>query len=96
MHVCPLQFDICDRVINQFSMKGELVFDPFSGLGTVPMRAVMLGRRGLGVELSPDYYRDSLFYMREAERKRNTPSLFYLLEAEEKVETVVETADMEF
>ena len=82
-HICPISFDICDRVINQFSMKGETVLDPFAGLGTVPMRAVMLGRRGLGIELSADYYRDSLYYMQQAERKLSTPSLFDLLAAEE-------------
>jgi hypothetical protein len=39
-HLCPLPFDIADRLIAQFSMPGELVFDPFMGLGTVPMRAM--------------------------------------------------------
>jgi hypothetical protein len=36
MHLCPLQFDIVDRLIRQFSMEGETVFDPFAGVGTVP------------------------------------------------------------
>jgi hypothetical protein len=39
-------------------MPGELVFDPFMGLGTVPYCALKLGRRGAGVELSPDYSPD--------------------------------------
>ena len=81
-HICPLQFDIVDRVITQFSMKGEAVFDPFAGLATVPMRAVMLGRRGLGVELSPDYYADGCLYMKHAEKQQNTPTLFDLIDGE--------------
>lgn len=82
MHICPLQFDIVDRVITQFSMKGEVVYDPFSGLGTVPMRAVMLNRRGLGVELSEDYFADSLIYLKHADMEQATPSLFDLIDAD--------------
>ena len=32
-HLCPMQYDIADRLIIQFSMKGETVFDPFGGIG---------------------------------------------------------------
>src|SRR5690606_28125767 len=35
-HVCPMQFDIVDRLIRRYTNPGELVFDPFGGLGTVP------------------------------------------------------------
>lgn len=82
-HLCPLQFDIVDRVINQFSMKGETVMDPFAGLGTVPLCAVKLGRRGLGIELNPSYFSDSVWYLRDAEAQRATPSLFDLQPIEE-------------
>lgn len=82
-HVCPLQFDIVDRLIDRFSMKGELVYDPFCGLGTVPMRAIMKGRRGRGSELNPDYFRHSCLYLAEAEREVAAPSLFDLLEMEQ-------------
>lgn len=78
MHLCPLQFDIVDRLVVQFSMPGELVFDPFAGLGTVPLRALKKGRRGLGTELSQSYWKDSAWYLRAAERELATPSLFDL------------------
>lgn len=81
-HVCPLQFDIVDRLIERFSMKGELVFDPFAGLGTVPMRAIAMGRRGAGSELNPDYFRAAAGYLREAEREAAVPTLFDLLGVE--------------
>lgn len=81
MHLCCLQFDICDRVIAQFSMPGDLVFDPFVGLGTVALRALKLGRRGLGVELSPKYFPDAVAYLQAEEERLATPSLFDLLEA---------------
>ncbi|HCB76782.1 MAG TPA: DNA methylase N-4 [Sphingomonas bacterium] len=82
-HVCPLQFDIVDRLIERFSMAGELVFDPFAGLGTVPMRAVLKNRRGRGSELNPDYFACSTAYLADAERDANSPSLFDLLRMDE-------------
>jgi hypothetical protein len=82
MHLCPMQFDIADRCIEQFSQKGETVFDPFSGLGTVPQRAVLKGRRGLGFELNPAYFLDSVSYLQAAEAEVSMPSLFDLVEIE--------------
>lgn len=81
MHVCPLQLDIVDRLINRYSAPGETVFDPFGGLMTVPVEAVRLGREGIGTELNADYFRDGLGYLREADAERDVPTLFDLLEA---------------
>lgn len=78
-HLCPMQFDIADRVIVQFSMPGELVYDPFSGLGTVPYCAVKLNRRGQGCELAPSYHRDAVAYLELAERQQSAPTLFEVL-----------------
>jgi hypothetical protein len=84
MHLCPLQFDIADRLIVQFSMKGETVLDPFAGLGTVPMRAIKLARRGLGVELNRAYWLDAVAYCKAAEREISTPTLFDLIDEEQE------------
>ena len=78
MHVCPLQFDIVDRLIRRYSNIGDLVYDPFAGLMTVPVRALALGRRGRGVELNASYYVDGVNYLRAEEAKRDAPSLFDL------------------
>jgi DNA modification methylase len=78
MHVCPLQFDIVDRCIENWSNPGEEVVDPFGGIMTVPYRAMKLGRRGKGVELNPDYYRDGLSYLRAMEADLTMPTLFSL------------------
>ena len=78
MHLCPLQFDIVDRLIVQFTMPGETVYDPFAGLGTVPMRALKHGRAGWGTELSPSYYDDAVYYCRRQEAEASIPSLFDL------------------
>jgi DNA modification methylase len=78
-HLCPLQIDIVDRLINRFSMAGEEVFDPFAGIGTVPVRALKLGRRGSGSELNADYVADAARYCRSAEAEADIPDLFELL-----------------
>lgn len=80
-HVCPLQIDIVDRVIRFYSSPGDLVFDPFAGIGTVPVRAVTLGRRGYGAELNEQYFRDSLRYLTAAEFEVRQPTLFDVLDA---------------
>ena len=79
MHVCPLQLDIVERLINRYSNPGDVVFDPFAGLFTVPKLAVDMGRRGVGVELNIDYFRDGVGYMRAAEAQVCAPTLFDLL-----------------
>ncbi len=82
-HICPLQFDIVDRLIERYSNKGDLVFDPFGGLGTVPLRARKLGRAGRSSELNPTSFRDAVMYQQELDREQATPSLFDLLELED-------------
>ena len=84
MHVCPLQIDIVERIINRYSNVGDLVLDPFGGLMTVPMTAVQMGRRGYGIELNPDYFRDGVGYLEEAEQERETPTLLDFMENNEK------------
>jgi hypothetical protein len=69
-HICPLQFDIVDRVINRYTNKGELVFDPFGGLFTVPLRAVRMGRRGRAAELNASYFDDGVRHLQAQDRSR--------------------------
>ena len=80
MHVCPLQLDIVERIINRFSSEGDVVYDPFGGLMTVPMTAVKMKRYGIGCELNPDYFRDGVGYLQAAEDEMEMPTLFDFLE----------------
>lgn len=79
-HLCPMQFDIADRAIKQWSNPGEVVFDPFGGLMTVPMRAVKWGRIGWGVELNGRYFLDGCAYVKAEAHKVAVPTLFDLLD----------------
>lgn len=83
LHVCPLQLDIVERIINRYSNKGDIVFEPFGGLGTVPMMAVRMGRYGYGCELNNSYFTDGVAYLRGEEVEMEQPSLFDLLEQED-------------
>lgn len=76
MHVCPLQIDIVERIINRYSNEGDMVLDPFGGLMTVPMTAVKMGRKGYGIELNADYFRDGVGYLQQAEQEKEEPTLF--------------------
>ena len=82
-HVCPLQFDIVDRLIERYSNPGETVYDPFGGLMTVPYRAILKGRKGRASELNTAYLFDGVQYLRAAEREVSMPSLFDGLELED-------------
>lgn len=76
MHVCPLQLDIVERIINRYSNEGDTVYDPFGGLMTVPMTAVKMHRYGKGCELNSDYFRDGVGYLQAAENEIDEPTLF--------------------
>lgn len=77
-HICPLQFDIITRLINRYSNKGDVVYDPFGGLFSTAYKAIEMGRKAISVELNSEYYRDGLFYMNAINHKINVPTLFDL------------------
>jgi DNA modification methylase len=77
-HVCPLPIDIVDRLIERYSNPGELVYDPFGGLFTVPYEALKLGRRGRAVELNSQYFLDGVSYLKAREQEMSMPTLFDL------------------
>jgi len=79
-HICPLQIDLVERLINRYTNEGELVYDPFAGIYTVPHCAVKMNRKGYGTELNSQYWFDGVQYLKAAEYKMNVPTLFDLIE----------------
>lgn len=59
-HVHPLQLDVIDRIVALWSNPGETVLTPFMGVGSEVYGAVAAGRRGVGIELKPSYYRQAV------------------------------------
>lgn len=80
-HICPLQFDIIERLINRYSMKGDLICDPFGGLFSTAYKAMEMGRRCVSIELNPEYFMDGIYYIKIMEHKLKAPTLFDLIEA---------------
>jgi hypothetical protein len=58
-HVHPLQLDVIERAVVLWSNDGETVLTPFMGVGSEVYGAVVNGRRGIGIELKPSYYRQA-------------------------------------
>jgi DNA modification methylase len=78
-HVHPLQLDVIQRAVTLWSNPGELVFTPFMGVGSEVYEAVRCGRRGIGVELKPSYYRQAvknLEYLHRETSDPDAPGLF--------------------
>lgn len=78
LHVCPLQTQVIDRLIERYTNKDEVVYDPFMGIGSVGQRAVLLGRKAYGTELNHQYFLDSVAYCKAAEEEMVMPLLFDL------------------
>jgi DNA modification methylase len=72
-HQHPLQLDVIDRAVTLWSNPGDVVLTPFMGVGSEVYGAVELGRRGIGCELKPSYYRQAVKNLAAlAEKKTKT------------------------
>ena len=79
-HICPLQLDIIERLINRFSSEGEEVFDPFGGLLSTSFIASKLKRKSRCHELNTQYFTDGLYHLKAQEYKLSIPTLFDILD----------------
>lgn len=59
-HICPLQLEIIKRCVELWTNPGDIVFDPFAGIGSSLYVALRMNRRGLGVELKESYYKQAV------------------------------------
>lgn len=66
-HICPLQLDVIERCIDLWTNPNDIVLDPFAGIGSVPYQAVLMGRRGLGIELKDTYFAQACANMEQAD-----------------------------
>ena len=64
---CPLQLGVIDRCVKLWSNPGELVLSPFAGIGSEGYQSLKAGRRFVGVELKPEYYKVACRNLRKAE-----------------------------
>jgi DNA modification methylase len=66
-HVHPLQLDVIERCIQLWSNPDDVVLTPFMGVGSEVYGAALCGRRGLGIELKPSYFRQAVRNVARAE-----------------------------
>lgn len=75
-HVCPLQLDIIKRLITRYTNPGDIVLDPFCGIGSTSYQALRMGRKAIGIELNEEYWRCQVGYCEQAEAEVTMPTLF--------------------
>ena len=59
-HICPLQLDVIERCVGLWSNPGDYVLSPFGGIGSEGYQSLLMGRRYVGVELKPSYFRTAV------------------------------------
>ena len=75
-HVHPLQLDVIERACVLWSNPNEVVLTPFMGVGSECYGSVLNGRKAVGIELKPSYYRQAVKNLSSVEREKDTGSLF--------------------
>ncbi|MGD8707123.1 MAG: DNA methyltransferase [Nitrosopumilaceae archaeon] len=58
-HICPLQLDVIHRALQLWSIEGDIVLDPFSGIGSTPYESLLLNRLAYAIELKSSYYEEA-------------------------------------
>lgn len=59
-HIAPLQLDVIERCIELWSAEDDVVFTPFLGIGSEVYQALLMNRKGIGIELKPTYYKQAV------------------------------------
>jgi DNA modification methylase len=75
-HICPLQMDVVERCVDLWSNPGDVVFDPFNGIGSTGVGALKHGRKYVGTELKESYFRVACRMLAGEENRGKQKSLF--------------------
>ncbi len=86
-HICPMALDAIHRCLQLWSNPGDVVLDPFTGIGSTGYEAVKMGRKFVGFELKGSYYREAVRNLQSAERSLGERDLFSdIVDADEPAE----------
>jgi DNA modification methylase len=69
-HMCPLQLDVIERCIHLWTNPGDVIFSPFTGIGSEGYCAVKMGRKFVGTELKPQYWELACQNIADAENEQ--------------------------
>ena len=70
-HICPLQLDVIGRALTLWSNSGDIVLSPFAGISSEGYQAIKMGRKFIGVELKPSYFKQGYLNLKAAEENQN-------------------------
>lgn len=74
-HLCPLQLDLIERAVRLWTNPNDVVFSPFMGIGSEGWASLKAGRRFIGTELKPAYFKQAVRNLKEMEAQSTGPSL---------------------
>ena len=75
-HLCPLQLGVIERAVKLWTNPGEVVLDPFAGIGSVGYQALLLNRKFVGFELKESYYQTACRNLEKSAAAARQPTLF--------------------
>lgn len=75
-HMCPLQLDVIERLVDLYSNKNELIFSPFAGVGSEGYMSILKDRKFLGIELKKEYYEQAIKNLDSAKLETDKGKLF--------------------
>mgnify|MGYP006935492082 CR=1 FL=1 len=75
-HLCPLQLDVIERCVELYTNPGDTVYSPFMGIGSEGWQSLKMGRRFIGTELKPAYFRQAVLNLKQAETDGGVGDLF--------------------
>jgi hypothetical protein len=70
-HMCPLQLDVIERCIHLWTNPGDMVFSPFTGIGSEGYSAIKMGRKFIGAELKPQYWELACKNIEDAKKEQS-------------------------
>ena len=75
-HICPLQLPVIERMVELYTNPNDIVFTPFLGIGSEVYQSILMGRRGVGIELKSAYFNCAVENCKSAEAENQQMSIF--------------------
>lgn len=75
-HICPLQLDLIERLVLQYTQPNEIVLSPYGGIGSEGYQALRVGRKAILAELKPTYFLHMVKNLKELELSLTQVDLF--------------------
>lgn len=69
-HICPMPLDLIERCLTMYSNPGDVVLDPFNGIGSTGHEAIRMDRKYIGFELKPEYAKQAAKFLTQAEAEK--------------------------